>query len=255
LNSQDKSFSESEFQAYVDGQLLEPRLSQMEAFLANNPQEAARLDSYSQQNSTLHAFYDDVLQEPIPERFLMKNKKDKFPIFARSAAAVFFMAMGGLLSFFLQSEYFHKPSVFTSQLIQPAVNAYKVYAPEVLHAVEVKADQQQHLFKWLSKRLETDIKAPDLEGSGYSLIGGRLLPSRYKPSALFMYENKKANRVSLYIRHHQWDQESVLFKYVRKDDVSMFYWIDGEIGYALSGDIDKAELLSLSHVIHESLTR
>ena len=42
-------------------------------------------------------------------------------------------------------------------LPQRAALAQAVYEPEVLHPVEVGAEQEAHLVKWLSKRLEHKV--------------------------------------------------------------------------------------------------
>lgn len=57
-----------------------------------------------------------------------------------------------------------------------AALAHAVYAPEVRHPVEVAAVEKAHLAAWLSKRLEAEVRAPDLGGAGFALLGGRLLP-------------------------------------------------------------------------------
>ena len=57
-----------------------------------------------------------------------------------------------------------------------AAIAHVVYSPEVRHPVEVAANEEAHLVRWLSKRLGIQLKVPHLGALGYSLVGGRLLP-------------------------------------------------------------------------------
>jgi anti-sigma factor RsiW len=35
--------------------------------------------------------------------------------------------------------------------------------------------------------------------------------------------------------------------------ISVFYWIDGKFGYALSGETDKAELLRVARAVYQQL--
>ena len=93
--------------------------------------------------------------------------------------------------------------------VQRAALAHSVYTPEVRHPVEVSVRegdlaqqkaQEEHLARWLTKRLAMPVKLVDLSAQGYILVGGRLLPDANKPSAQFMYENAQGKRVTLYLR-------------------------------------------------------
>jgi len=43
------------------------------------------------------------------------------------------------------------------------------------------------------------------------------------------------------------------FRYAHENGLHVFYWIDGKLGYALSGDIDKAEILRIARTVYEQL--
>lgn len=60
--------SEAELHAYVDGILPESRRLEIEAFLAEQPDEAKRIAGYKQQNARLRALFNPILDEPIPPR-------------------------------------------------------------------------------------------------------------------------------------------------------------------------------------------
>ncbi len=57
-----------------------------------------------------------------------------------------------------------------------ALDAYRLYVVEVRHPVEVPGDQRPHLDAWLSKRVGSPLRAPELDKIGLKLVGGRLLP-------------------------------------------------------------------------------
>ena len=59
--------------------------------------------------------------------------------------------------------------------MQRAAFAHSVYVPEPRHAVEVKA-QEEHLARWLTRRIDVPVKLFDLRDQGFELVGGRLLP-------------------------------------------------------------------------------
>jgi len=149
------------------------------------------------------------------------------------------------------------PLIVTSsieqELVRPAAFSHRVFSAEKLHPVEVRADQEKHLVEWLSRRLDTALKAPDLAGHGYALVGGRLLPSTDRMAAQFMYENASGARVTLYVRRGAWENGDTGFRYFESEDANAFYWVDGAVGYALSGKLTRAELLTLSETVYRGL--
>ena len=87
--------------------------------------------------------------------------------------------------------------------------AHAVYAPEVRHPVEVNVAQgsateqraqEEHLARWLGKRLDMPVRLFDLRPQGFELVGGRLLPDANGPSAQLMYQNSGGQRVTVYLR-------------------------------------------------------
>jgi anti-sigma factor RsiW len=101
--------------------------------------------------------------------------------------------------------------------------------------------------------MHSEVRAPDLSSQQFSLVGGRLLPSTNRVAAQFMYQREDGARVTLYTRHGAWDNDTTSFRYTRIDNTGVFYWIDGSMGYALVGDIERTQLLALSEVVYQHL--
>ena len=120
--------------------------------------------------------------------------------------------------------------------------------------MEVGADQEAHLVEWLSKRLGKPVRVPTLVEQGYALVGGRLLPGDDNPAAQFMYEDPRGARLTLYLKTkaNNPDGDSA-FRYSQEKGVSVFYWIDGDFGYALSGSIDKPRLLEVAKAVYHQI--
>ena len=115
------------------------------------------------------------------------------------------------------------------------------------------ADQQEHLVKWLSKRLGSELKAPVLTQQGFELVGGRLLPGGKGPVAQFMYQDARGQRITLYISLRDAEPRDTAFRFSQEDKVAVFYWIDGKLGYALSGEMDRVSLLAVATVVYRQL--
>jgi anti-sigma factor RsiW len=258
MNDETQSISEYDLQAWSDGRLGENRRPAVDAWLAAHPDEAERAAAYRALNEQLHARFDPVLGEPVPERLeFAARRRGRW----RAAAAiagwiVVGAAVGGVSGWELHAQ---RVPVRLAQselpvLAHRAALAHATYAPEVRHPVEVGADQEQHLVAWLSKRLGGELRIPRLDGEGMALVGGRLLPRDPGPVAQFMYQSAPGRRVTLYVRSEGPDQGETAFRFARDGNVRVFYWIDRKFGYALSSaDLSHDELLRLANVVYRQL--
>ena len=170
----------------------------------------------------------------------------------RYAAVAAWLAIGGSLGWYMHG-YQQGRAAASVAFVHQAALAHAVYAPEVRHPVEVGADQEAHLTAWLSKRLGTSLKVPHLATAGYELVGGRLLPGNTGPAAQFMYQDARGQRLTLYVRSDKDDNQETAFRYAREENVGVFYWIDGPFGYALTGDLEKSELLRIAQLVYQQL--
>lgn len=254
--------TEAELQAWVDGRLAPPRRADVEAYLASHPHEAQRLRAYRQQNVGLRARYNPVLDEALP-RGMGKRPPGRLwrwpePL-PRYAASLAIALAGGAAGWLLHGQLDGTPRQALAQgrgpgLARQAALAHAIYSPELRHPVEVGADQQEHLVAWLSKRLGTQLRPPMLAGLGYELIGGRLLPGDSGPVAQFMYHDANGQRLTLYVSSGQGHGgKDSAFRFAQEGAVSVFYWIDGRFGYALSGAVGKAELARIATAVYAQL--
>lgn len=246
---------EADLQAYVDGRLDPARQAVVEAYLAQNPAERQRLSDYQLIDTELHRLFDPVLDEPIPASWQLPMRS-KRPVLwvglARAAVAAGLMLFGGALGWFAHDQI-SQPQLAQDAFVQQALTAHVVYVPEVRHPVEVEAGQEQHLVAWLSKRLGATVQAPTLSTLGYQLLGGRLLPGDGKPAAQFMYQDAQGRRLTLYVRRGLPNHGDTAFQFAQQDGQSAFYWIDGDLAYALIGDVERPVLDRAAHAVYQQL--
>lgn len=243
--------TEADLHAYVDGVLPLARAAEVEAYLAERPEEVARLAAYREQRAALRREFDPVLDEPPPPRLRVPRPYWLRPL-ARYATVIASFALGGVIGWQLHS-YVTDQRAEASSWPRRAAIAHVVYSPEVRHPVEVGADQEAHLVTWLSKRLGTPLKIPHLGELGYALVGGRLLPGDRGPVAQFMYQDGKGVRLTLYVRANPDASRETAFRFSQEQGVSVFYWLDKKLGYALSGEIDKSDLLHVADAVYKQL--
>ena len=163
------------------------------------------------------------------------------------------LAAGGLGHVPADDAAQHAVAVQTAALTRAAAVAHAAYAPEVRHPVEVAASEQAHLVAWLSKRLGTSLKVPDLSPSGFRLVGGRLLPGDDTGvAAQFMFENPGGQRLTLFVRRDAAGGDTA-FRFAEQGALHTFYWIDRGFGYALSGELPRESMLSVATSVYRQL--
>lgn len=244
--------------AYVDGVLAPERVEEVDAWLAANPRDAERVRQWREQVDGLHRLFDPVLDEPIPSRLCVATvtapKRGSWlgPML-RIAAMLVLVLGGGAGGWWLRGGVGGSVVPTTGAMVaSEALTAHVVFAAEVRHPVEVAAAERAHLVAWLSKRLGAELKVPDLSTAGFSLVGGRLLPASSGPAAQFMYENADGRRVTLYLRRNP-DGTETAFRFAAQGRVEAFYWLDGSLGYALAGDVDRDRLMDMAKTVYHQL--
>jgi anti-sigma factor RsiW len=206
--------------------------------------------AYREQNAALRAAFDPVLSEPLPDRL---RRIDTSRRSARFAVAAGWLAVGILVGWLAHEIVGARVAPSSPSFARQAALAHAVYSPEVRHPVEVGADQQEHLVNWLSKRLGATLKAPRLSAEGFELVGGRLLPGPSGPVAQFMYQDAKGKRLTLYVSRVEGQPRETAFRFSQEDKVAVFYWVDGALGYALSGELAKPQLLDVATAVYKQL--
>ncbi|PKB21822.1 anti-sigma factor family protein [Janthinobacterium sp. 64] len=256
-----QAISEAQLHALADGVLPEEQRAAIEAHLRAHPQDAARVDAWREQNRQLRALFDPVLDEAVPPH-LMQAASPPAANGAwqrhamQAAAAIVLVIAGGMGGWLLRGDAGDGATASASPLAlaRSAAIAHAVYTPEVRHPVEVGVEQEAHLVQWLSKRLGTKLQPPALSTLGYHLIGGRLLPGDGDgPVAQFMYEEGTGKRLTLYVARERAGKQETAFRYTQEKDLGVFYWIDGQMGYALSARLPKAELGKIADAVYAQL--
>lgn len=254
-----QAISEAQLHALADGVLPEGQRAAVDAHLRAHPQDAARVDAWREQNRQLRALFDPVLDEAVPPALLQAASppaaNGAWQRHAmQAAAAIVLVIAGGAGGWLLRGDGGDMRAASPLALARSAAIAHAVYTPEVRHPVEVGVEQEAHLVQWLSKRLGTKLQPPALSPLGYHLIGGRLLPGDGDGLvAQFMYEEGGGKRLTLYVAKERAGRQETAFRYTQEKDLGVFYWIDGQMGYALSARLPKAELGKIADAVYAQL--
>ena len=258
--------------AWLDDELPPEQRAEVEAWLREHPEDAARVRLWALDAEALRARLDGVLGEPVPQALAQvtwRKAPDTLPgaMWQRWVAALAIFVLGGAVGAAVMWRLPPSSGGLARggepAWVQRAAVAHAVYVPEVRHPVEVKA-QEEHLSRWLTRRLTLPVKLFDLRAQGFELVGGRLLPDAAgPPSAQLMYQalpdtgaDGKPLRVTVYLRKPD-SNTPAAFRYERQGELGLFYWVEGEsteggaCGYALVGALPRGQLLALAEAIYK----
>jgi anti-sigma factor RsiW len=235
----------------VDGELPADRREAVEAWLAKHPDDAARVSAWRTQADALRVRYGNIVNEPVPARLalerIMRSRRSWIALAAAAAVAAF--VIGGAAGWMARGASAAAPGemeVFANE----AMSAHRLYIGEVRHPIEVKAEEN-HLLPWLSRRVGTTLRAPDLTAFDLRLLGGRLLPGAVGPAALFMYESGSGERVTIYVS--KTNEPRTSFRYKTEDKFGGLRWSEAGYGWVVSGPDDKPRLKGIASALYEQL--
>lgn len=256
--------SDERLGAWLDGELSPAQHAETTAWLHAHPEAEARVRHWVRDQAGLRVALAGALAEPVPPRLAAL-----LAVPARHAhlptprwwalAAVLMLASGLAGAWWAQGvERGQQASRLASGWWQRAAVAHAVYVPEQRHPVEVSVRdgdaatqraQEDHLARWLTKRLDLPVALFDLRAQGFALVGGRLLPDARGPGAQLMYQRADGRRITVYLRRPDADTPAA-FHYEQVNGLGLFYWVEAGAGYALVGDLQRTELLALAEAIH-----
>jgi len=256
-----RPIGEDDLHGYVDDVLDRRRREEVEAYLACHPEAAERVATDRRLRDALRAALGGIVDEPVPaelnlcglierqSRFRMKWGQGSWQI----AAALVLMVTSGAGGWTLRGA--SQPArAGIAALAQEAADSYMVYAPDMGRPVEIKAADSSQLVKWASSRLQRPMSIPDLSASGYSFIGGRVVPTSHGPAVLFMFDNGSGTRLALLSRNMVVDREAPM-KLGREDGVTSVSWARDGLGFSLVGPLDKAALHPIADKARDQLDR
>ena len=249
---------EDDLHAYVDGALNAARRAEVEAYLQSHDESAARVQAYARQRSAMRTALAGVAEEPVPpelslRHFLDERRPRRSVPWRMAAAAVVLLALGAAGGWSMHGPV-SDPLIQSGigSLAQEAAYTYDVYSNDPTHPVEYKAADKALLVGWISSRLKRSISVPDLSGSGYRFMGGRLVATPHGPAGLLMYDNEQGLRLAMLVRPMTTDKTVRMTEH-SAGAVNGYAWAIKGIGYSLVGAISADTLHPLANQIRQQM--
>jgi anti-sigma factor RsiW len=245
--------TEDELHAYVDNELPTERRGDVEAWLAARPEDAERVQSWRAMAEEVHARYDAVVNEPVPQRLELERlvRQPRRWLYGAIAATLFAFAAGGGVGWVARGVT-STPSSLQSFTLD-ALDAHRLYVVEVRHPVEVPGSERAHLQAWLTKRCGWDVRAPELGSTGLKLVGGRLLPGPKGPASFLMYESTSGERFTVYTAKAS--IPATQMHYTKLGNDGAMFWAESGVGYAVSGGGNRERLAEVARAVYDQVEK
>jgi anti-sigma factor RsiW len=255
---------EHELHLYVDDHLGEARRRVVEALLREHPEVAARVSDYRHQNELMRQLFDPAGSTPPTdnqERLLralgQRLGRSRLATLWRPAMAT---AVGLLLAAMLGAvgtEYYDEHTAVVPEpmpsFADTAARVHSFYAGGASEPTEFGADAATKLGTLLDKRLGAPLRLPDLSQKGFSLVGGRLLPAVDGAAAQLLYRDQAGRLVTVFLGPADKTRLTATQVAERKNDLSLYAWLDGRIGVAVVGGLSGDELRGIAEAAQRSL--
>ena len=244
------AISETDLNAYVDGQLSPEQEARLEAILGDNPEDKARLDAMAEQKRLLRtvlaalpaeegSFRTLQLERQLAAR-LARRERPALGDWLRKAVAVTLLVASGWGGHMLYAEMSRPMPEYVAE----ATGAHLVFAERPLRPAEVDPTHPVQMASWLSSELGRTIKIPSLEALSIDFVNGRLLGTKEGPLAHLVYEDQAGHRLTLTITPHRYEGNTRL-KLGERDGVTLGYWSDAELSYAVVAKTSDAQIAAI----------
>ncbi|PTT26213.1 anti-sigma factor [Pseudomonas sp. HMWF021] len=231
--------SENDLHAYVDHQLSPAERRVIDAWLANHPEQAAKVHAWQQDAQQLRVALSGALQQPgnpaLDPALIRQRRKHRSRRHLASAAVLLMAVSVGGFSGWQAREMtlVHAPLPMTD-----ALQAYRLIAEQGILPADYRVEGTGDMQHWLDRYFRQASRLPDLTGAGFQPVSARLLSTDEGPAAMVLYEDRNGHKVSFYVRPPG-PNNTFLPRGSRSDgDLQADYWSGGGYNYALVSPTD-----------------
>ena len=246
--------SETDLHAYIDGALDDARRDEVERYLQDHATDAARVAAYAAQRDALRAALAEWGEAPIPARLnphVMRQQRNAHRMgWAAAAGIVLALGAGGTGGWVLRGQLAPQAANTISIMVQEAVANHVVYTADKRRPTELGAEQRDDLARWVSNRIQTPVAPPDLSDFGYHYIGGRLAATSHGPAGMFMYQNDKNVRMTVFVRPTHSTTDKAMELVGGAGQIDGCAWIEKGVGYTVVAPVPPEELRKLAQQVH-----
>ena len=270
--------------AYLDGQLPEAEVEEIDAILAADDDARAVYEQLKLGSEFGARAFDRMLQEPIPLD-LVRNIKEAgkeedeapklgfaaIPVSATpaprrsafwpqalAASLVIFLA-GGAAGYLISEQKQTSFKVAATEFapartwLDDIADYHRIYARQTRHLAEVPASEKTHIVEWLSASTGVDFAVPDLTAQKLTFEGARLLVAGGKPTAQLLYRDAEGEIFAIcFLKSEPVAAQTALAESIR-DDIGIVSWQKGAASFVVVGPSADPDLQRVAEAVSASI--
>lgn len=270
--------------AYLDGQLPEAEVEEINAILAGDDEARVVYEKLKLGSEFGARAFDRMLQDPIPLDLVRNikeagrneddpsklgfaavpaaeisaNRRSAFWPQALAASLVIFLAGGA--AGYLISEQKQTSFQAASNQFAPArtwlddvAEYHRIYSRQARHLVEVPASESGHIVDWLSASTGVPFALPDLSAQKLTFEGARLLVAGGKPTAQLLYRDAENEIFAICFLQSEPVEGTTPLAESMRNDIGLVTWQKGKASYVVVGPSADPDLERIAEVVSANI--
>jgi anti-sigma factor RsiW len=248
--------------AYLDGELDATQMKELDGHLRACSECTAEALRRVQWKRAIHsaglAFTPGAaLRERIQKR-VSSNRTPWWhwrPAFAATAAVLLLLAGGRLLQEGIsipKSEIFKNQGVQESRVVSELADLH-VTTLASANPVDVISTDRHNVKPWFAGKIPFTFDLPELQGTGFELVGGRVGYIEQSPGAQLLYRIRK-HQVSVFIFQSKSLPRELAFAEDKTTDAKSFHlesWQRNGLQYFVIGDVAPEDIHALANLLKQ----
>lgn len=233
---------EADIHAYIDGRLDETDGARMEAWLEHHPERAEEIRRWQRDAQQLRAAMgglpNSASQSALDPTVIRARRRHRTRTrMAMAAMLVVALGVGGIGGWQVRNR---TVSMTTAPMapMADAREAYRLFAMNQHVQFDVTQRHAGELQTWLDHHFRNAPRLPNLHRAGFHPVGGRLLATGSGPAAMVLYEDRRGDAISFYIRPPSARRGALPRGHLRHGGLATAYWSGNGYNYALVSRAD-----------------
>lgn len=268
--------------AYLDGQLPEAEMDEIDGILAKDDEARTVFEKLKRGSEFGARAFDRLLQEPVPLELVRGIRQAgqadddntpagiaAIPVGAGAprrrvtgywprtvAASLALFAAGGALGYLVGERHDASAPLNLAAArtwLDDIVDYHRIYSRQTRHLVEVPASEGAHIAEWLSQSTGVAFTLPDLSGQRLAFEGARLLVAGGKPTAQLIYRDAEGEIFAIcFLQSDMAGGETGLTETMR-NDLGLVSWHKGNAAYVVVGPSADPDLQRLAETVFSTI--
>lgn len=249
--------------AYLDGALPPEDMQAVEDALEHDAALQDELEALMAGDAIAQDAFGAMLDEAVPQSLIsaIENAVPAQPanqparptrfVGLAAAAVVGALVVGSLAGYMLGAATPATQVASARGWLDDIADYHAVYAQQVRHLVEVGADEADHIETWLTNTVGVDVRIPDLQDSGLTFQGARLLVAAGKPVAQLIFTDSENRVVALCMIQSPNPADDTSARRIGAFD--MVSWGAGNANIVVVGDEGRGDLEAIAQTVAQDV--